>query len=258
MEKLTGRTAITALAEVELGLRELTDIELEYATKQANSLCNWFHTDKGISRADAKAICLKLFNQDIEFLKQPTFDEFLWSRRNGEVGDTEIDLIKSREEDPSTIIDQTQDDLIRSEARLAAIADRNIGDFNWDHWRAGLELAEKIDEWLIQFVDKQLSSSDKNKLRQAKQRINTLRYGKKVMKEIYGKTVEVLVNPRMMTYRQYAPLYNLIQSLLGETKRLPDPSLIAKDQEGEESYIDAMDNAMHNDHLITEQLQIQY
>lgn len=227
MEKINGREAVSILAELKAGKRDLEDFEVRYVKAQAMNFVTWLAEKAKIPFNDALERTRGIIQSEVKLLLQEdTFADFIWSRGD-EVGDEEVLGFNGLDFEKSSNSDHYSDNEYWE--KMERTAERNVGKYPDEVWAASREKRDQILEVLntIKFSNELLGSSKmKVRLGKMNQRIRELRFGK---------------SPILM-YRHWAECQNLMNELLGNPKRY---SVKEVSEKTEEEKIDALDNAVY-------------
>jgi hypothetical protein len=229
MIKCTGREAVSILAEVEAEKRTLTEGEMRYAEKQAESFVLWLSQQPNMDLEKAKEVRERIFTNEVKLLLQTDpYAEFTWSRRDDEVGEAEINLTEMSQDFDSNLDAEHKE----YEAFWAGNhLQKHEGKYSPDQWKnsqnkldQAIELLKKYQERLSQSLT--LNAMDMNYLRKVNKRVNELRFGK----------------APILMHRHWAQAKNILNELLGHSKRYVVKEVPEKN---EDEKIDAMDNAVY-------------
>ncbi len=226
MQRLNGREAVSVLAEVKAGKRELDDKELRYVKTQVSNFVVWLAEKAKITVTESSERVKRIIASEIKLLlADDPFADFIWSRGD-EVGDLEISISGSLDAD----FEKSSDDAHFSEQEywnhMERVAERNVGKYPDEVWAHSREKMELIMENLqsVQHSGKLLRDEKVMKyLRKCNKRINDLRFGKK---------------PELMN-KHWKLCKNLVNELLGYPKRYEIKEAMEKT---EEEKIDALDD----------------
>ncbi len=213
MERITGREAITVMAEVDLGFRELDDDEMAYVWKQAVSFRDWLVSEHKMSLDEAKELCRSLYDKDVELLEEvDPYADHIWSRGQ-EAGDAEIDITSLADKDFDKQADAEFDAYRQYWAQMEYTAEAHAGKRSPEQWAASteklMEIVEHINKLCSRYQNKLLTAKDHAQLAKVNRRIDDLRFGKKPI----------------LFFRHWAIAHNLMVNLRGVGKiiRLPVP-----------------------------------
>ena len=229
MERITGRVAITVMAELDLGLRKLSDDEMAYVWRQAASFRDWLIQNHKMSLDEAKEICRNLYEKDIELLQQvDPYADFIWSRGQ-EVGQAEIDLASMADMDFEGNSDAEHRAHQQYWDHMERTAETHAGRLSAEQWKYSTDKFNEITEYidgLGKKINDRLLGNKEQAINRAANRLNQLRFGK----------VPVL------TYRHWALAQNMLTTLRGKGKIMKVAE--AKEKQEDSEYQDAMDMAI--------------
>lgn len=220
MEKVNGRAAVTVMAEIDLGLREVTEEENKYVLRQFLSFTNWLQTT-GLNKYEASQRVRDMYNLDTKALEGNALDEFIWSRHDG-IGDMEIDIITAISNDHErrdNLAHLSDTDYWNS---MEKTADRAVDHpFNQEVFRRSKEKFTEVENLLNKLKDKYedveaLKPNDRRFLSGIKAKVNQLRFGKITMVD----GVKYTKGGGELQYKHWALAYNMIQDLLRIEKKM--------------------------------------
>ena len=223
MERVFGREAVGIYAEVKIGKREVNDEELRYLKFQVTNFTQWLAKKAEITPMEAVERVKNMIEADIKLITaDDPYAEFIWSRGD-EVGEIEINGLGAMAEDFDLVSDQACLSDSAYWARMEHIADRNVGKYPDEVWKASQEKMEQVLEYLNGYKTKLPNGKTKMELKKANKRIWELRFGKQPV----------------LLMRHWKLCQNLMNELLGNPKRYIIKEPVEKT---EEEKIDAMDN----------------
>lgn len=232
MERINGRVAITVMAELDLGLRKLSDDEMAYVFRQAASFRDWFIKEHKMTLEEAKEACRNLYDRDVELLQQvDPYADFIWSRGQ-EVGQAEIDLAGMADMDFEGNADAEHRSHQEYWASMERTAEYHVGKLSSEQWAASsekfMEIMDYINKLAGKFVNKLLTSKDHITINKTDKRVNDLRFGKQPV----------------LTYRHWAIAHNMLVNLRGVGKVMKVSAPVEPDPE--DVYQDAMSFVSHS------------
>ncbi len=232
MERITGRVAITVMAELDLGLRKLSDDDMAYVFRQAASFRDWLIQEHKKSLNEAKDICRDLYDKDIELLQQvDPYADFIWSRGQ-EVGQAEIDLAGMADMDFEGNSDAEHRSHQEYWLSMERTAEYHVGKLSTEQWAISNEKFMQAVDWINtlakRFENKLLTTKDYLAISKADKRLNDLRFGKQPL----------------LTYRHWAIAHNMLVNLRGVGK-IAKVSVPAE-PDPEDVYQDAMSFISHS------------
>lgn len=196
MRRVTGREAITLLAEMKAGKKKFTVSDERFLMRQANLFREWLMGNAHLSKEDATKVLTALYRRDVNLIQ----------------GANEIipDL---------TMEGESPDDFRISPATIQRIETGIDPREHPDTPTRSKEIYDRIMLVLANLEDrldgKEMSASEKKHLWDVKLRINRMRFDE----------------PRKLEYQHWAALFNKINGMLGLEKRAPDAPRPGKEDE---------------------------
>jgi hypothetical protein len=206
MERVSGREAITTMAEVDLGFRELSDHELVYVWKQAASFRDWLVSAHKKTLEEAKQICRDLYDKDVALLSEDDpYAEFIWSRGQ-EVGEAEIDLSTMADADPEGNADAQHASHTDYWSAMEITAERHVGKKSAEQWQRStdkmIEISSFIHRLAAKYQNKLLTMHDMVYLSKVERKLDSYRFGR----------------APVLMFRHWAICHNLLVGITGVGK----------------------------------------
>jgi hypothetical protein len=186
MKRVTGREAVTLLAEAKAGKRKFTVSDERYLLRQADLFRDWLMDNAHLTKEDAKRVLKELFQRDLRLIESAS--DLLPEPLGDEPDDFRIS--------PAT--------MQRIETGVDPREDPSVPTRSREVYERALTLITSIEDKLD---GRELTPPEKKHLWDIKLRINAMRFRE----------------PRKLEYQHWAALFNRLNGLLGINKRAPEP-----------------------------------
>lgn len=188
MRRVTGREAITLLAELATGKKKFNVSDERYLMRQSTSFRDWLMQNARLTKDDANKVLHELYQRDIRTIQNAS--EF------ADIGDP---------------IKDSADDFRISPATMQRI---ETGVDPREHPEVPTRSRETYDRVMLVLANleerldgRELTPAERKHLWDVKLRVNHMRFG----------------DPKELEYQHWAALFNRINGLLGIDKQAPEP-----------------------------------